>query len=392
MRIQRLKLTNFRGFENLPEIKFDQRVILLFGWNGAGKTSLLDAIGKCLNLIISAGVRPNMDFSFSPEDILVGKSTLSISMSTDFNNEVKHLCVEMEGTTMSSIPDPSIFFAGFSEKDNLPVMAYYKTNREIEKMPGYNGPIADDRFETYDGSFSEGLNTFSELINWFKEKEDFENENKINKKDLSYEDFHLKVIRKALKLFLKDFGFDGQALKVRRGDRRPNFTTAKGDYQLVVQKNGMELSLSQLSSGERSLLLMAADIARRAAIANPHLPDPLLSEGIVLIDEIELHLHPKWQRAVIPALRNTFQNIQFIIATHSPQVLSSVLEVIMEDEKRMPDVQKQIEEYFSLIRNNQLVKAATLRAELEKQLGGSDDPELVKADILIRRKERQVTT
>ena len=85
-----------------------------------------------------------------------------------------------------------------------------------------------------------------------------------------------------------------------------------------------KLSLDQLSGGYRIVLAMAADLARRMAIANPHLTDPLSSEAIVLIDEIELHLHPEWQQRIIGDLRRTFPNAQFIVSTHSPQVLTTV--------------------------------------------------------------------
>jgi predicted ATP-binding protein involved in virulence len=91
-----------------------------------------------------------------------------------------------------------------------------------------------------------------------------------------------------------------------------------------VEKQGQELIVNQLSDGEKCLLAMVGDLARRLAIANPSLENPLQGEGVVLIDEIELHLHPKWQREIIPALTRTFPNCQFIATTHSPQVISEV--------------------------------------------------------------------
>ena len=75
---------------------------------------------------------------------------------------------------------------------------------------------------------------------------------------------------------------------------------------------------------KKSLLALVGDIARRLILANPSLENPLYGEGIVLIDEIELHLHPKWQREVINKLREVFPNIQFILTTHSPQVISEI--------------------------------------------------------------------
>lgn len=93
---------------------------------------------------------------------------------------------------------------------------------------------------------------------------------------------------------------------------------------MKVEKNGISLNVSQLSDGEKCTMAMFGDLARRLSIANPLLDNPLLGEGVVLIDEIELHMHLSWQRNVLKQLRETFPNIQFIITTHSPIVLSEV--------------------------------------------------------------------
>lgn len=84
------------------------------------------------------------------------------------------------------------------------------------------------------------------------------------------------------------------------------------------------LELAQLSDGYRNLLALFLDFARRLAQANPTWPKPLEAPGMLLIDEIELHLHPRWQQTVIPSLRAAFPNTQLIIATHSPAVLPTV--------------------------------------------------------------------
>ena len=96
--------------------------------------------------------------------------------------------------------------------------------------------------------------------------------------------------------------------------------------RLVVSKRGQQLDLTQLSDGERSLLAMMMDLCRRLSLANPELDDPLQGTGVVLIDEIELHLHPKWQREIVDKLRITFPNIQFILTTHSPFVVQTLRE------------------------------------------------------------------
>ena len=141
----------------------------------------------------------------------------------------------------------------------------------------------------------------------FRNTEDLEGER--IRDDAKYQDKQLVAVRNAIHTLIPEF----DDLRVRR---KP--------LKMTVNKNGQELIINQLSDGEKCLLAMVGDIARRLAIANPSLDDPLQGEGIVLIDEIELHLHPQWQHKIIPRLTETFTNCQFIVTTHSPQVLSHV--------------------------------------------------------------------
>ena len=96
----------------------------------------------------------------------------------------------------------------------------------------------------------------------------------------------------------------------------------QGTPTMIVEKDGEELDVNQLSQGEKSLLALVGDIARRLAILNPSLDDPLQGEGVVMIDEVDLHLHPKWQHDLIDKLVRTFPNVQFILTTHSPLIVS----------------------------------------------------------------------
>ena len=98
----------------------------------------------------------------------------------------------------------------------------------------------------------------------------------------------------------------------------------RNPLRLSVTKNGTEYSVDQLSDGEKCTLALLGDLARRMALANQDLPDPLAGQGVVLIDEIELHMHPSWQRIILPTLCKTFPNVQFIVTTHSPQILGEV--------------------------------------------------------------------
>lgn len=188
--------------------------------------------------------------------------------------------------------------------------------------------------------------------------------------------------------------------------------------RMVCTKQGQELRVDQLSDGEKCPLALIGDLARRLAIANPGAKEPLHGDGIVLIDEIDLHLHPSWQRRVIGWLETTFPNCQLIVSTHSPQVLSSVrpdqnvfllredgengvvaekvtafgrdtntiLRDLMGVSKRPEEIAERLAACYSLIDEGRLSEAAAKRDELEG-LVGPDDPDVIGVSLLIRRRE-----
>ncbi|MCB4744317.1 MAG: AAA family ATPase [Sulfurovum sp.] len=186
---------------------------------------------------------------------------------------------------------------------------------------------------------------------------------------------------------------------------------------MLVEKNGETVRLDQLSDGEKNMIAMIGDIARRLSMANPRMENPLEGDGIVLIDEIDLHLHPLWQRVIVSRLTEVFPNCQFIVSTHSPQVLSHVkaehifilqpinddvdiskptesygkstdrqLEDILGVEARPLKIKEKLHELFVLIQEQKLDDAKAIMKELEEEIEGRE-PELVKASVLIKRKE-----
>lgn len=104
-------------------------------------------------------------------------------------------------------------------------------------------------------------------------------------------------------------------------NKNSNLESNHIESYLKIDKNGETFKLSQLSSGEKSILLLVFELTQEIILINNNVNR---AEGIILIDEIELHLHPKWQRNIISALTKTFPNVQFIVTTHSPQIVSSV--------------------------------------------------------------------
>ena len=143
----------------------------------------------------------------------------------------------------------------------------------------------------------------------------------------------------------------------------------------VVDKRGQPFYLHQLSDGERGLLALVFDLTRRLAIANPESDDPI-AEGValVLIDEIELHLHPKWQRDVMVRLPKIFKSCQFVITTHSPQVLGEVparcVRLLMPNEGRVvvetPAMSYGVDSNWIL---NVLMGADEMNQDVERELG-----------------------
>ena len=124
-----------------------------------------------------------------------------------------------------------------------------------------------------------------------------------------HSDSQLNAVRNALELLMPEY----HSLRVRRSPLR-----------MVVTKGEEEFRLEELSDGEKCLLVLIADMARRMAMANPAMENPLEAEAVFLIDEIELHLHPSWQRRILPGLLRVFPHSQFFVTTHSPQVLGEV--------------------------------------------------------------------
>lgn len=94
---------------------------------------------------------------------------------------------------------------------------------------------------------------------------------------------------------------------------------------------------------------MVADIAARMAEANPGKENPLSTSGIILIDEVDLHLHPQWQRTILKSLHSIFPNVQFIVTTHSPSVILGALDItqIIKSEEGKLLTQEVAEKYHN---------------------------------------------
>jgi predicted ATP-binding protein involved in virulence len=304
----------------------------------------------------------------------------------------------------------------------LPLIVYYPVERVVLDIPlKIKKRHSFDQLDGYDNALTQGVD-FRRFFEWFREYEDVENERGLSEAamqdilELIQDDpkhdqlrkklsqlqtpvAELAAVRNAIAAFMSGFS----KLRVQRKPR----------LQMTVEKHGKTLDVAQLSQGEKSLMALVGDIARRLAMMNPGLENPLQGEGIVLIDEIDLHLHPQWQRGIIQRLRNTFPNCQFLLTTHSPLVISDAKDVrcyvlndsqltpledlygldanqvllkVMDTNIRNEDVEKKITELLELIHqgDNRAAKAAL--SELEQEIS-ANDLELAEARLLIKRLE-----
>ena len=184
---------------------------------------------------------------------------------------------------------------------------YYPVERAIASAPVNLHRSEPVIWDVYKDALSGNAN-FRSLFEWYRRQEDIENE--MIRDDARYRDRSLDSVRRAIGSFFPDFS----ELRVRRRPRQA----------MVVKKGNKVIEFSQLSQGEKCYRSLVCDIARRLAIANPGLNNPLEGEGIVLVDEIDLHLHPKWQSETVPKLMEVFPNCQFFLSTHSAIVLSDI--------------------------------------------------------------------
>ncbi|KYC39033.1 ATP-binding protein [Scytonema hofmannii PCC 7110] len=431
MRLKKLHIQNFRGLREVI-LNFPQtNLIVLIGINGAGKSSVLDCMAIMLAQFVARlrnskkvevrltenDINIHSDFTANTITILTGeRESLSWRMVQErvyrqnpsnydeINNYIKRLQENFK-------KQPNL---------NLPVMVYYQTHRMVLKNPYTLNSKGSKKakkevhyqFYAYEKAFSTGVNNFQDFFDWFKEEEDYENEIRL-RGNSDYRNPKLEIVRRAIINFLERFSNSHFSdLRVVRSitERNANFDQISSQPSLTITKNSQDLRLEQLSDGEKMLLMLVTDLARRLAIANPSSNDALSGEGIVLIDEIDLHLHPQWQRTVIRSLTQTFPNCQFIVTTHSPQVLSgvrrenvfilensqlientphtygkdsnSILYELMNVKERPDEVQQQIDSCFQLIDDGRLEDAKSALHKLSDLLG-EDDSEVVRANTLI---------
>jgi predicted ATP-binding protein involved in virulence len=424
MRIERLKIQNFNGFESF-EIGFDTHFNLLVGDNASGKTSVLVALSILVDSWV-LGIKGDEkggaigqdevrlaahkfgdDFSFEKQFPSRIEATVAVMGSTlrwarELNRE-QGRTTNVEAKAVSRCAEDAARKVREGASITLPLICSYGTERlwfETRHRPKRKAKQAPSslpsRFDGYkDCNLFEIQET--ELLDWLRVQF---LEGLIAKK----ETLAMRSVNRAFTECIE-------------GATRLVYSELYKDAIIEMQSQEPQF-FKNLSDGQRILLTLIGDLVRRAVTLNPHLGDDVLKEtpGVILIDELDLHLHPKWQRRIIHDLKGTFPSVQFIATTHSPQLIgeaqpdeiriladgkahtpprsfgldsSRVLEEIQGAPQRDPGVESLIHEIAVAIDEDEFDEARKLVLDLEARIG-PDDAEVTRVRSLIKFMEAPI--
>lgn len=335
MRIDRISLTNMRLVgEQTKELVLDstKNVVILLGDNGFGKTTILDAMATIM-APYSAQFPGIADYQLSDLDVHINRQGrrakfLTVEAELSDNGIVMRSVRYRKGTQTPpkanyeqmkqiAIAKKNAILAG-EQNVELPLFAYYGTGRGQFQVPERRRGFqqAFERWDCYKSAINPETD-FKRFFGWFDLMEDQERRDREKLRDFNYKSPVLNAVRRALSEIVTSY-------------RNPRIETRPLRFIMDrVDQDGSthELRIEQLSEGYKIVIAMVADLAARMAEANPDMDNPLNSTGIVLIDEVDLHLHPRWQRDILSQLTKVFPNIQFVVSTHSPVIVVGAAEI-----------------------------------------------------------------
>lgn len=379
-RVNSIELYDYKRFSKV-DLTFSQKnTTVLIGNNGTGKSTILEAIAKNLQFLSdNIRIKNNNNYKFNESEINIDctngysivKCDISLQDEYSFSCSLAKNHENVARKISSELEQFKVLGGMLQESDRLhgrnfpyPLMAYYPVERsitfkreDITKKQEKHRKSLLSKIEGHSRSF-DGTSNFDTFFNWFKDVDEILNEHKANN-SYSAEDIkralaNLKTgedINSVLSSLITSetevddsykFALSNQLDTVKHAIR--TFLTNVEDISIsrvpyldmFVTKKGKKISIFSLSQGEKTLLALVSDIARRLVTLNPSAENPLHGKGIVIIDELDLHLHPKWQQSIVLNLEHTFPNLQFIISTHSPLILTTVTSEqikILSDEK-----------------------------------------------------------
>lgn len=345
--ISHLTLKRYRCFSKI-EVALDPRLTLITAPNGKGKTALLDAVAISLRLFVDTLLKKGSSKGFARDDIQLKVSpggtmenflpreptTLQATGffwgkriawsrelkyaspgSTTTYKDAKQLCLIAEKLLDSNPCTDSVDEEIETERAEFPLISYYGTGRlysliksTSKKKPGKSR--LDGYVDCLDPNSS-----YKAFLAWFGPmNREAQAEKQTGLRSGHQAEQRIKAVSTVITKVLSPTGWC---------DLRWDFVDQE---PIAYHADGSILPVRLLSDGVRNMLAMAADMAFRCSQLNAHLGEDAaaLTPGVVLIDEIEMHLHPEWQQVAVPSLLNAFPKLQFIVTTHSPQVVSSV--------------------------------------------------------------------
>ncbi len=417
-----IKKIRFRNLKCYADLTFELKsgVNILYGTNGTGKTSILEGVNIAtgsfflrLSSVEKRNVDPKSDIRLKfyngmllpeyqmplqveAEGYVMNKK---ISWLRSFNSISGGLTM-VDAKEITDISDSAALSVQNGEKVILPLITYFSTQRLFtQRKESEKKPLG--RFVGYYNALN-ATNIRKYIQSWFYDAERIEYQKR--QLDTNFTDEGLAAIKK---LVLKYFP---EWKRIYYYEPSADARLPAGLFIALEDKNIIPETL--LSDGYRNFLWLLIEIAWRCYMLNPFLGEKAFSEtaGIVTIDEIDLHLHPKWQQRIIPILAEAFPKVQFVITTHSPIVMSSfkgnilllennliteqpniygmkpaqVLEMNMRIHDRLPQHQESIKRYFELINLEQgkSDEARKIRDLLANDLS-PNDPLFTEADALI---------
>lgn len=338
MQIDRLILRNFKGFAHFDQ-RLNERFTLIVGRNGVGKSSILDALSVAFGSFLLGipvtsprHIYRNEAREFEREyggtqDFVrafpvhieamgriadpMDRKIRSISWVRELGSDRGRNTIK-DARQLSSIAEASYKAITEGLDPTLPLLSYYGTGRLWNKPPRQNKKTRPSRFDAYRNSHEPQVSS-EDLMAWLRRERlrEFETERP-------------SALIAAWRAAVESF-FDEKV--------RVNFSPSRERLEVNFEDRKQTVAYENLSHGQRNILSMVGDIAFKAIILNPHLGAEavIAASGIILIDEIDLHLHPSWQRLIIPALLRAFPHLQFVATTHSPFVIQSLCEGVMLD-------------------------------------------------------------
>lgn len=321
MKLKHLNLTNIRAFSR-AEFTFEPGINLIVGINGAGKSTVLDSLCVLLSQALVEWYGYGITVRFSGMDIKIDSSFVQAEVIFNLGgDDVGYTMRGLYGKNKNTLKSTTEVTLNSEIEHQLniiqPCIIYYSPRQDLSSTKKLVKIAKDSPAICFDIVDRRELRLI-EFADWWLAQTTLVTEEAPNAQR------HLDALNTAVTSFIDActnvrVKRDTYVHQAKNGNQ-----TEKSTTNLSIDKAGVTLDPQQLSDGERGMLALALDLTRRLSQANPNLANPLEGEAIVLIDELDLHLHPQWQRTIVKKLTTTFPNCQFIATTHSPLIIGEV--------------------------------------------------------------------